>query len=89
MQKLSDQDVALQVRRDNIDIAIDLMGYTVFPNWYFCLSSGSYSDKLSWLGTMGTDFMDYIVADHTLFRLKIKNTSAKSALSAQYIYADR
>ena len=29
----------------------------------FFLSCSSYSNKLSWFGTMGTDFIDYIISD--------------------------
>ena len=65
VQELSDQDVALQVRQDNIDIAIDLMGYTKHARTgiFAYRAAPIQINYLGFPGTMGTDFMDYIVAD--------------------------
>ena len=65
VQELSDQDVALQVRQDNIDIAIDLMGYTKHSRTgiFAYRAAPIQINYLGYPGTMGADFMDYIVAD--------------------------
>ena len=65
VQELSDQDVALQVRQDNIDIAIDLMGYTKHARTgiFAYRAAPIQINYLGFPGTMGSDFMDYIVAD--------------------------
>lgn len=67
---MSDQDVAELARRDGVDIAIDLTGYTqnartgIFP-WRAAPIQVNF---LGYPGTMAMDCMDYIVADATLIR---------------------
>lgn len=68
VEGLSDQDVVAMARRDGLDIAVDLKGYT----------SGSRTALFAWRlapvqinymgypGTMGAPFIDYIVGDHVL-----------------------
>lgn len=61
----SDQDIADLIRNREIDIVIDLMGYTQNAR------SGILAKRpapiqvsyLGFLGTMGADFIDYIIAD--------------------------
>ena len=62
---LSDREVALQARRDNIDIAIDLTGYTTNSRTgiFAYRAAPIQINYLGYPGTMGADFMDYIVAD--------------------------
>ena len=62
---LSDREVALQARQDNIDIAIDLMGYTKNSRTgiFAYRAAPIQINYLGYPGTMGADFMDYIVAD--------------------------
>ena len=68
IQSMSDRDIALQVRRDKIDIAIDLNGYTqhartgIFAN----RAAPIQINFLGYPGTLGADFIDYIVADPVL-----------------------
>ena len=68
IQSMSDRDIALQVRRDEIDIAIDLNGYTqhartgIFAN----RAAPIQINFLGYPGTLGADFIDYIVADPVL-----------------------
>ena len=71
----SDNDVAIIAQHDKIDIAIDLDGYTENTG------SGIFSYRaapvqisyLGYPGTMGADFIDYIIADQNL----IPNESQK------------
>ena len=61
----SDEEVAKLVRKDKIDIAIDLTGYTRGGR------TGIFAQRLApiqinylgYPGTMGADFIDYIIAD--------------------------
>ena len=74
-QGMSDKDIALRARQDEIDIAIDLNGYSKNSRTgLFAYRSAPI--QISYLGypsTMGADFMDYIIADENL----IPTTSQK------------
>ena len=65
VQKLSNKDVASKVRQDGIDIAIDLNGHTQYArtNIFAYRAAPIQINYLGFPGTMGADFMDYIVAD--------------------------
>jgi len=63
-----DRDIAEIIRRDEIDIAIDLMGFTE-NNRFGVLARRPAPIQVNYLGyagTMGTDCLDYIVADPTI-----------------------
>lgn len=68
VDNLSDREIASLARQKNIDIAIDLAGYTQH------LRTGIFSYRAapiqaSWLGypgTSGSDFIDYIIVDETI-----------------------
>ena len=68
VQGLSDKDVALKARHDNIDIAIDLNGYTLNSRTgiFAYRAAPIQINFLGYPGTMGAHFMDYIVADKHL-----------------------
>jgi len=64
----SDREISLLARKMEIDIAIDLKGYTqdARPNIF---AEGCAPIQLSYLGypgTMGAKYMDYLIADRTL-----------------------
>ena len=75
VQSLGDHDVALLARQDEIDIAVDLMGYTTDSRaGIFSLRAAPVQiNYLGFPGTIGADFMDYIIADQNL----IPNESQK------------
>lgn len=68
VDKLPDIDVASMVRKLNVDIAIDLKGYTQFER------SGIFAQRaapiqvnyLGYPGSMCADYFDYILADPTV-----------------------
>lgn len=64
----TDREVALLSREMGIDIAVDLKGYTQDsrPGIFACRAAPVQVSYLGFPGTMGVDFMDYIVADRTL-----------------------
>ena len=65
---LSDAELAGRARADNLDIAIDLKGYTK-ENRSRIFASRIAPMQISFLGypgSMGADFIDYIVADKTV-----------------------
>jgi len=75
VQDMNDQDVALLARQDQIDIAIDLTGYTQNSrSGVFAYRAAPVQiNYLGYPGTMGADFFDYIIADQNL----IPNESQK------------
>ena len=70
-----DKDITLLARQDKIDIAIDLNGYTRNNrSAIFAYRAAPVQiNYLGYPGTMGADFMDYIIADQNL----IPNKSQK------------
>lgn len=68
VSSLSDQKVALMARELEIDIAIDLGGFTGrCRTGIFALRAAPVQvNYLGFPGTMGTDYIDYIIADTTI-----------------------
>ncbi|MDA9074374.1 tetratricopeptide repeat protein, partial [Amylibacter sp.] len=68
LQSMSDRDIALQARQDGIDIAVDLNGYTQHSRTgiFAYRAAPIQINYLGYPGTLGADFMDYIVADRFL-----------------------
>jgi predicted O-linked N-acetylglucosamine transferase (SPINDLY family) len=64
----SDREIAAMLRGLEIDIAVDLMGYTQDSRTgIFALRAAPVQiNYLGYPGTMGADFMDYILADRTV-----------------------
>ena len=67
-QKMGHKEVALKARKDGIDIAIDLNGYTVNsrPGIFAYRAAPIQINYLGYPGTMGAEFIDYIIADRNL-----------------------
>ena len=68
VQSMSDRDIALQARQDKIDIAVDLNGYTQYARTgiFAYRAAPIQITYLGYPGSMGADFIDYIVADRHL-----------------------
>jgi protein O-GlcNAc transferase len=64
----SDRDVALLAREMDIDIAVDLAGHTGRSRTgIFALRAAPLQvNYLGYAGTMGADYMDYLIADATV-----------------------
>jgi predicted O-linked N-acetylglucosamine transferase (SPINDLY family) len=64
----SDSEVAMLSRRMEIDIAVDLGGYTqdVRPVIFAMRAAPIQVNYLGYPGTMGADYIDYLIADNTL-----------------------
>ncbi len=71
VEKLGTADLAALVHEKQIDIAIDLTGYTDYARTeIFALRVAPVQvNFLGYPGTMGASFMDYIIADETLIPL--------------------
>lgn len=61
----SDQEAAKLIEDLEVDIAVDLMGYTqnARPGIFARHPAPVQVSYLGYLGTMGTDFIDYVIAD--------------------------
>ncbi|MDA9337407.1 tetratricopeptide repeat protein, partial [Planktomarina temperata] len=68
VRSMTDKTVALQARQDGIDIAIDLNGYTQYRRTgiFAYRAAPVQINYLGYPGTLGANFMDYIVADKFL-----------------------
>src|SRR5579862_6227942 len=64
----SDQQVAFLARKLGIDIAVDLMGFTAGarPGIFASRAAPIQVNYLGFPGTMGADYIDYLIADPTL-----------------------
>jgi len=71
---MSDHDIVLLSREKQIDIAIDLKGFTkdCRPNIFSLRCAPLQVSYLGFPGTMGSKFMDYLIADHVLIPKKNK-----------------
>jgi protein O-GlcNAc transferase len=65
VRSLSDKDVVILARSLNIDIAVDLGGFTQGSRTgIFAIQAAPIQvNYLGYSGTMGTDYIDYIIAD--------------------------
>ena len=68
VQKMSDNDLAILSRSFEIDIAVDLGGFTQDSRTgVFALQAAPIQvNYLGYSGTMAANYMDYLIADHTL-----------------------
>ena len=64
----SDEDIALLIRELEIDITVDLMGFTQHSKTgiFAYRPAPIQVSYLGYLGTMGADYIDYLLADVTL-----------------------
>ena len=72
LNHLSDRDAAILAMNDEIDIAIDLSGYTKFgrPGILAYRVAPIQINYLGFPGTMGAEYIDYIIADSNLIPTK-------------------
>ena len=68
VRTLSDNDVARLARKVEIDIAVDLGGFTANSRTgIFAMQAAPIQvNYLGYPGTMGAEYMDYLIADHIL-----------------------
>lgn len=64
----TDLDIAKQARALNIDIAVDLGGFTIDnrPGIFALRAAAIQLSYIGYLGTMGAPYYDYLIADQTL-----------------------
>ena len=90
---LSEQEIATLSREHGVDIAIDLKGYTYEsqPKIFAFRAAPIQVSYLGYPGTMGADFMDYIIADKVLIpeSLQCHYTEKVAYLPHSYQVNDR
>jgi len=93
VQAMPAAEIAAKARTDGIDIAIDLKGYTTEarPTIFAERAARVQVNYLGWPGTMGADFMDYIIADETVIPSGLRQhySEAIAWLSGSYQVNDR
>jgi predicted O-linked N-acetylglucosamine transferase (SPINDLY family) len=72
VSKMSDDKVANLIHELEIDIAIDLNGYTQNsrPNIFACRAAPVQASYMGFPGTMGAEYIDYIIADRIVVPLE-------------------
>ena len=88
----SDEEVASLARSLELDIAVDLGGYTQHarPRIFALRAAPIQVSYLGYLGTMGADFMDYLLADEVLVPRELRRHYAeKIAYLPSYQANDR
>ena len=83
LSHMSDNEIALLAQRNKIDIAVDLAGYTKNSR------SGIFAHRaapiqinyLGFPGTMGTNFIDYIIADRTIIPKELEENYSEKIIA--------
>ena len=88
VKMMSDQDIALLARQDEIDIAIDLKGFTINSRTgiFAYRAAPIQISYLGYPGTMGAEFIDYIIADKVVIPEKDKPYYSESVIYLPHSY---
>ncbi len=67
-RNMSDKNVAMLARNLEIDVAVDLVGFTKDSrtNIFAMRAAPLQVSYIGYLGTMGAEYMDYLIADNTI-----------------------
>ena len=84
----TDEQIATTIQKDNIDILIDLNGHTKDRRTgVLCLRPASIQiNYLGFPGTMGADYIDYIIADKILIPDKFENFYSENIIRLPHSY---
>ncbi len=85
---LSDMDIAVLARQDQIDIAVDLKGYTKESRTgiFAYRAAPIQINFLGYPGTMGANFFDYIIADLTIIPETKRSFYSEEIIYMPYTY---
>ena len=88
VSQMSDKDVALLARQDEIDIAIDLKGHTQNNrSGIFAYRAAPIQiNYLGYPGTMGANFIDYLIADSTIIPEEYRNYYSEEIIYMPHSY---
>lgn len=82
VRSASDEEIVRHAREQGIDIAIDLKGYTknARPRLFSYRVAPIQINYVGYPGTMGADFMDYLIADHTVISEEFRNAYSEKII---------
>lgn len=88
VRKETDTGIAALSRSLQIDIAVDLSGFTQLnrPNIFAQRAAPLQVNYLGYPGTMGAAYMDYMIADHILIRENAREHYAENIVYMPYSY---
>jgi predicted O-linked N-acetylglucosamine transferase (SPINDLY family) len=88
VREKSDRDVALLAREMEIDIAVDLAGHTgrARTGIFARRAAPVQVNYLGYAGTMGADYMDYLVADATVVPQELERYYAEKIVRLPYSF---
>lgn len=88
VQSASDIEIVHHARGQGIDIAVDLKGYTKFsrPRLFAYRMAPIQMNYVGYPGTLGADYIDYLVADHTVIPDEHRNVYAEKIIYMPHCY---
>lgn len=84
----SDREIVEHARNQGIDIAIDLKGYTQYgrPQLFAYRMAPIQINYVGYPGTLGADYIDYLIADHTIIPDDYKNAYSEKIIYMPHCY---
>jgi len=88
VQKASDREIVQHAREQGIDIAIDLKGYTQNgrPQMFAYRLAPIQINYVGYPGTLGADYIDYLIADHTIIPDEYNNAYSEKIIYMPHCY---
>ncbi|MGA8165223.1 MAG: tetratricopeptide repeat protein [Waddliaceae bacterium] len=88
IRRLTDSQAAQKIYDDNIDILVDLKGYTTGsrPKIFALRSAPIQVGYLGYPGTLGGSLLDYLIADHALIPLNQRKFFSEKIAYLPYCY---
>tara|TARA_B100000767_G_scaffold23120_1_gene20483 strand:+ start:393 stop:2645 length:2253 start_codon:yes stop_codon:yes gene_type:complete len=88
VDKFSDKEIALKIQKDKIDILIDLNGHTINSRTgiFTYKPSKIQINFLGFPGTMGAEFIDYIIADNVVIPNEFNNFYSEKIIRLPHSY---
>ncbi|MDA8802634.1 tetratricopeptide repeat protein [Amylibacter sp.] len=88
VDKFSDKEIALIIQKNKIDILIDLNGHTINSRTgiFAYKPSKIQINFLGFPGTMGAEFIDYIIADNVVIPNKFNNFYSEKIIRLPHSY---
>ena len=88
IKPLSIEKIIEKIKQDKVDILIDLKGYTMeaASEIFACRAAPIQVNYLGYPGTMGADFMDYIIGDKFVTPLESENDFSEKIVQLDCCY---
>lgn len=88
VRNASDAEIVQHARAQGIDIAIDLKGYTQNgrPQLFAHRMAPIQINYVGYPGTLGADYIDYLIADHTIIPDDYKNAYSEKIIYMPHCY---